>query len=76
MESAIVGAKGQVVIPQKIRAVFEINPGTRIHFEARHGELVLTPLTPRYFECMAGCLGTGGKAMMALLEEKTKEQAL
>ena len=75
MASSIVGAKGQVVIPQKIRAIFQIEQGTRVHFEARHGEIVLTPLTPRYFERMAGCLGTGGKALKWLLEEKTKEQA-
>lgn len=62
MESAIVGAKGQVVIPQKIRGMFQIKPGTHVHFEARGGEIVLTPLTPWYFERMAGCLGTGGKA--------------
>ncbi len=105
METSIVGAKGQVVIPQKIRALFQIKQGTRVHFEARHGELVLllrlqfdsacwprslslrippqrqrprgsTPLTPRYFEGMAGCLGTGGKALKVLLAEKKKERAL
>ena len=74
MESAIVGAKGQVVIPKKIRAMFYIKPGTRVHFEARNGEIVLTPLTPRYFERMAGCLGTGGNATKALLEERKKER--
>jgi AbrB family looped-hinge helix DNA binding protein len=76
MESSIVGAKGQVVIPQKIRAMFHIKTGTRVHFEARNGEIVLTPITPRYFERMAGCLGTGGKATRALLEERQKERAL
>ena len=76
MESSIVGAKGQVVIPQKIRAMVHIKPGTRVHFNERHGEIVLTPLTPRYFERMAGCLGTGGKATRALLEERQKERAL
>ena len=109
MESSIVGAKGQVVIPQKIRAMLHIKTGTRVHFEARRGEIVLTlrlaprpslafardrlavgslripphgqspwgstPITPRYVEQMAGCLGTGGKALKDLLEEKTKEQA-
>lgn len=76
MESTIVGTKGQVVIPQKIRAMFHIKQGTRVHFEARNGEIVLTPLTPRYFERIAGCLGTGGKATRALLEERQKERAL
>ena len=98
MESSIVWAKGQVVISQKIRAMFQIKPGTRVHFEARHGELVLTlrlaprpsldsarerpavgslrvpPVTPRYFERMAGCLGTGGKALKLLLEERKKRK--
>jgi len=74
MESSIVGAKGQVVIPKKIRAMFQIKQGTRVHFEARTGEIVLTPLTPRYFERMAGCLGTGGKATKALLEERKRER--
>ena len=68
MESAIVVAKGQVVIPKKIRAMFHIKQGTRVHFEARNDEIVLTPLTPRYFERMAGCLEIGGKATKALLE--------
>ena len=48
MESSIVGAKGQVVIPKKIRAAFHIKTGTRVHFETRHGEIVLTlRLAPR-----------------------------
>ena len=76
MESATVGAKGQVVIPQKIRAMFHIKPGTQVHFEARHGEIVLTPVTPRYFEHMAGCLGTGGKALKLLLSERKQEREL
>ena len=92
MESSIVGVKGQIVIPQKIRAMFHIKQGTRVHFEARRGEIVLIlrlaprppavgslripPLTPRYFERMAGCLGTGGKATKSLLEERKKERPL
>ena len=47
-----------------------------LHFEARNGELVLTPLTPRYFEHTAGFLGTGGKATKALLEERKREREL
>ena len=102
MESSTVGAKGQVVIPKPIRAMFQIKQGTRVHFEARRGEMVLilrlaprsaavgslrippprqrsrgfTPLTPRYFERMARCLGTGGKATKTLLEERKKERSV
>lgn len=53
-----------------------IKQGTRVHFEARHGEIVLRSVTPRYFEKMAGLLGTGGKALRVLLEEKKKEREL
>ena len=74
MESSIVGVKGQIIIPKKIRAMFDIKQGTRMHFEVRNGEIVLMPLTPQYFERMAGCLGTGGKALKLLLEEKKKER--
>ena len=56
--------------------LFLIKTGTRVHFEVRDGELVLTPLTPRYFEHMAGLLGTGGKALKVLLEDKKKEREL
>ena len=100
MESSIVGAKGQVVIPKKIRVMFHIKPGTRVCFGTRDGEIVLTlrlaprpslnfardrlavgslrvpPLTPRYFERMAGCLGAGGKALKLLLEERKQERGL
>ena len=74
MESAIIGAKGQVVIPQKIRVMLNIKAGTQVHFEAKHGEIVLIPLTPRYFERIAGCLGSGGKATKPLLEERKRER--
>ena len=76
MESSIVGAKGQVVIPKKIRAMFRIKQGTRVHVEVRRDEIMLTPLTPQYFERMAGCLGTGGNATKALLEERKQERGL
>ena len=76
MESSLIGEKGQVVIPQKIRAMFHIKKGTRVRCEARHGESVLAHLTPRYFEHMAGCLGTGGKALKLLREEKKQGRAL
>jgi len=123
MESAVVSAKGQVVIPQKIRALFQIKSGMRVHppspaallrriatpaaqrrappfsgeegearvaserfrptgvqegatglpvglhFEARHGEIVLTPITPRYFERIAGFLGNPGDNYSIPVEE-------
>ena len=74
MERSVVTAKGQVVIPKKIRAMFHIKKGTQVRFEPRNGEIILKPLTPEYFEKMAGTLGLGGKATQALLEEHAKDR--
>jgi AbrB family looped-hinge helix DNA binding protein len=74
MEASVVTFKGQVVIPKKIRTMFHIKKGTQVRFEPRNGEIVLKPLTPEYFEKMAGILGTGRKATKALLEERAKDR--
>ena len=74
MDGSVVTLKGQVVIPKKIRSLFHIKKGTQIRFEAKNGEIVLKPLTPEYFEKMAGILGTGGKATKVLLEERAQDR--
>ena len=74
MDGSVVTLKGQVVIPKKIRSMFHIKKGTQIRFEAKNGEIVLKPLTPEYFEKMAGILGAGGKATKTLLEERAKDR--
>jgi len=76
MEASVVTVKGQIVIPKKIRSLLHIKKGTQIRFEPRNGEIVLKPLTPEYFEKMAGVLGTGGKVLKAFLEEKKREREL
>lgn len=74
MEASVVTFKYQVVIPKRIRNQFHIKKGTQIRFETRNGDIVLRPLTPEYFEKMAGVLGSGGKATKALLEERAKDR--
>ena len=73
METSIVTIKGQIVIPKKIRNLLHIKKGTRICFEPRDGEIVLKPLTPEYFDKMAGALGTEGKVLKAFLKNKKRE---
>ena len=74
MEASVVTFKYQVVIPKKVRNLFHIKKGTQVRFETRNGEIVLKPLTPEYFEKMAGILGTGGKGIKTLLEERAKDR--
>ena len=74
VETAVVTVNGQVVIPRRIRVQFHIKKGTRVCFEPGNGQIVLKPLTPEYFERMAGILGSGGKVAKALLEERAKDR--
>lgn len=43
---ATVSSKGQVTLPVALRAKLGIEPGSRIHFELRGSELVITPEVP------------------------------
>ncbi len=76
MDTSIVTTKGQVVIPSKIRKKMGIRNGTRIHFFEREGEIIIVPLTHELVEDNIGFLGTKGKLLKSLAEEKKKEREL
>lgn len=75
-ETAIVTTKGQIVIPATLRKRYKIKKGTRVCFLERGGEMVLRPITDDYIDGMKGVLGTRGKALKALLQEKRREREL
>lgn len=74
MTTTIVTTKGQIVIPSKIRHRLKIKKGTKLYIEERDNELILKPVTPEYFERIAGVLPTKGKLSKALLEERAKDK--
>ncbi|HHT9147038.1 MAG: AbrB/MazE/SpoVT family DNA-binding domain-containing protein [Candidatus Brocadiaceae bacterium] len=76
METSIVTSKGQVVIPSKLRRKYGIKNGTRIHFYEVNGEIRIVPVTPELIDKNIGLLGTKGKLMRALLEDKKREREL
>ena len=76
MEKSVVTIKGQVVIPSKLRRKFGIKKGTQVFVYEKNGEIVLRPITDEYIEGMAGMMGTKGKLLRALQEEKAKERLL
>ncbi|MBT4484429.1 MAG: hypothetical protein HOC71_12220 [Candidatus Latescibacteria bacterium] len=47
--------------------------GRKLYIEERSGEITLKPLTPEYFEKIAGVLQTGGKLSKSLLEKRAKD---
>lgn len=76
MDKAFVTVKGQVVIPSKLRRKFGIKKGTQVYLYERDGEIVINPITDDYIRSMAGFIGTKGKLLKALMEEKAKEREL
>ena len=76
METSIVTSKGQVVIPSKLRRKYGIKNGTRIHFFEVNGEMRIVPVTPELIDKNIGLLGTKGRLMRALQEEKKRERKL
>jgi AbrB family looped-hinge helix DNA binding protein len=76
METSVVTVKGQIVVPAKIRRKFGIRKGTKIAFIEQHGKLIIQPLDRSYFDSLAGVLGTQGKLLKSLMEDKKKEREL
>ncbi|MFC2133800.1 AbrB/MazE/SpoVT family DNA-binding domain-containing protein [Bacteroidota bacterium] len=76
MEVSVVTTKGQVVIPAKIRRKYGIKIGTKIQFSEEDGEITLHPITEETIEQNLGLLGTKGKLLKKLMEEKKIEREL
>lgn len=70
----IVTAKGQVVIPSRIRKRLNIKQGTKLSIIEKGEQIILQPLTSEYFEKIAGILKTKGKLTKAIFEERAKEK--
>jgi AbrB family looped-hinge helix DNA binding protein len=76
MDKSVVTVKGQIVIPSKLRRKFGIKRGTQVYLYERGGEIVIRPVTDEYLRSLAGIIGTKGKLLKALMEEKAKEREL
>ena len=74
MTTTIVTAKGQIVIPSRVRRHLNIKKGTKLCVIEKEHEIVLKPLTKEYFARMAGIASAKGKGVSALLEERAKEK--
>ncbi len=73
METAVLNAKGQIVIPKNIRKKYGIKPGTRVAFIEKDGGLMIRALTKEYFQSVAGWLKDGGDILGELMKEKKSE---
>lgn len=74
METSVVTVKGQIVIPSKMRKKYSIKNGTKVHFYEEEDGIRIVPVTPEMIEKNFGFLGTKGKLLKALMEEKKIER--
>jgi AbrB family looped-hinge helix DNA binding protein len=76
MESSTITSKGQLVIPSKLRKKYKIKEGTKINFIEESDGIKLLPITAELIRENIGFLGTKGKLIKALMDEKKKEKEL
>jgi AbrB family looped-hinge helix DNA binding protein len=69
------GAKGQVVIPRRLRKEFEIEDGTKAQVYEENGHIVLKPITSKFIKSLRGSL-KGTKAMEVFMAERKREREL
>ncbi len=69
------GAKGQVVIPRRLRREFEIEEGTRASVVSTPEGILLKPITRTYIKSLRGSL-KGTKAMEIFQAERKREREL
>ncbi len=68
-----VSTKGRITLPAELRKKYKLTPGKRVRFIEEKDGLRMIPLaTPEEIKANIGFLGTGGKMLKALMEEKKK----
>ncbi len=60
-------------MPAKLRRKLKMKPGTKLVVIVQEGGFVVKLLNKKYFEGLAGILGTDGKLLKALMQEKKFE---
>jgi len=79
MNTARVMAKGQIVIPAKLRRKYDIKKGTPVHFLEEDGRIILQPITREYIRSFQGIfkIQPGEKlATQELLEDRAEDLRL
>lgn len=75
-EKAAVNAKGQVVIPAKLRRLLGIRKGTVVSFQEDNGRLILQPITREFIRSLRGSLKGKPSVLNLLMQERKRERIL
>lgn len=73
-DTGSVTTKGQLVIPARIRRMFGIRAGTRVHFLTRDSEIILQPMTSTAIRNLCGALKSERPVVEELLEERALDK--
>lgn len=73
MYTTTITAKGQIVIPAKIRKKLGITQGIQFSVTEKNDQIILQPLTPEYIKDMVGILAGNKKVTRTLLHERKRE---
>ncbi|MEW6027032.1 MAG: AbrB/MazE/SpoVT family DNA-binding domain-containing protein [Planctomycetota bacterium] len=74
MVTTVVTAKGQIVIPSKVRNHYGIKKGTHLCIIEKKDEIVLKPLTHDYFSKMAGILQSKKSLVQELIADRARDK--
>lgn len=75
LDTVSFGAKGQVVIPRRLRKEFEIENGTKATVVSTPEGILLKPITRSFIRSLRGSLN-GTKAMETFMAERKREREL
>ena len=73
MTTTVMTAKGQIVIPSRMRKHMNIKKGTRLCVVEKEEGILHQPFTEEYFEKTAGIL-KGKSCLKALLDERRRDK--
>ncbi len=76
METSILTAKGQLLIPKRIRTKYGIKSGGKVIFEETENGLIIRPMNEEYFNSFRGILKSSGKLKEEMKEMKNEEKRL
>jgi len=73
MKFTLVTDGGKITIPSELRKKYGLTPGRKVKFETTENGIRIIPLvTAEEVRVNIGFLGTKGKLLKALMEEKSK----
>ena len=75
MTQTTITAKGQIVIPARIRRHLALKKGMKFAVYEENNRVVFQPMNEAYFEGMAGLLRSKGKLTQSLLKERLRERS-